>query len=109
MDVHQCINYGLYVEDYRGYRESSQGPAVSRTIAERAAARRLYTFVLKAGDVTIDDIIEVLEMTRKTAYSDAGTLVELRVLTRDEAQKAHTHTRITSVPNPRTRIHFERH
>ena len=50
----------------------------------------LYTFVLRAGEVTIDDIVDELELPRTTAYSDAGTLVDLGVLSRDETHKTHT-------------------
>lgn len=51
---------------------------------------RLYTFVLRAGEVTIDDVVEHLELPRTTAYSDAGTLVDLGVLTRNTEHKTHT-------------------
>ena len=51
----------------------------------------LYTFVLRAGEVTIDDIVDELELPRTTAYSDAGTLVDLGVLSRDETHKTHTY------------------
>ncbi|WP_186007746.1 DUF7437 domain-containing protein [Halanaeroarchaeum sulfurireducens] len=63
-------------------------------LLEEPRLARLYTFVLREGDVTIDDIIEELEMPRTTAYSDAGTLVEFGVLTRDEDQKTHTYSAI---------------
>lgn len=53
---------------------------------------RLYTFVLREGEVTIDDIVDALETPRTTAYSDTGTLVELGVLTRDEDEKTHTYS-----------------
>lgn len=53
---------------------------------------RLYSFVLQAGPVTIDDIADRLASPRTTIYSDAGTLVELGVLARNEAQKSHTYT-----------------
>ncbi len=45
-------------------------------------------------EVTIDDIVAELEIPRTTAYSDVGTLVELGVLTRDEAQKTHTYSAV---------------
>ncbi|QSG13355.1 Transcriptional regulator related to sugar-specific regulator TrmB [Halapricum desulfuricans] len=61
-------------------------------LLEEPRLARLYTFVLREGEVTIDDIVEELELPRTTAYSDAGTLVELGVLTRDEAQKTHTYS-----------------
>ena len=63
-------------------------------LLEEPRLARLYTFVLREGDVTIDDIIEELEMPRTTAYSDAGTLVELGVLTRDEDQKTHRYSAV---------------
>jgi hypothetical protein len=53
---------------------------------------RLYTFVLREGEVTIDDIVDALETPRTTAYSDTGTLVELGVLTRDEDEKTHIYS-----------------
>jgi len=63
-------------------------------LLEEPRLARLYTFVLREGDITIDDIVDKLEMPRTTAYSDTGTLVELGVLTRDEEQKTHTYSAI---------------
>jgi hypothetical protein len=67
--------------------------SVAQLLEEPRLARR-YTFILREGEVTIDDIVDELEMARTTAYSDAGTLVELGVLTRDEAQKTHTYSAV---------------
>lgn len=53
---------------------------------------RLYTHVLRGDDVTIDGIVADLDIPRTTAYSDAASLVDLGVLTRDETQKTHTYT-----------------
>jgi DNA-binding transcriptional ArsR family regulator len=63
-------------------------------LLEEPRLARLYTFTLRAGEVTIDDISEQLEMPRSTAYSDTSTLVDLGVLTRDEEQKTHTYTAV---------------
>ena len=63
-------------------------------LLEEPRLARLYTFVLREEEVTIDDIVAELEIPRTTAYSDAGTLVELGVLTRDEEQKTHTYSAI---------------
>jgi hypothetical protein len=63
-------------------------------LLEEPRLARLYTFVLRHGEVTIDDIVGTLEMPRTTAYSDTATLVELGVLTRDEAQKTHTYSAV---------------
>ncbi|WP_339105890.1 transcriptional regulator TrmB [Haloterrigena salinisoli] len=63
-------------------------------LLEEPRLARLYTFVLREGEVSIDDIVDELEMPRTTAYSDAGTLVELGVLTRNEEQKMHTHSAV---------------
>jgi DNA-binding transcriptional ArsR family regulator len=63
-------------------------------LLEEPRLARLYTFILRAGEVTIDDISEQLEMPRSTAYSDTSTLVDLGVLTRDEEQKTHTYTAV---------------
>jgi hypothetical protein len=63
-------------------------------LLEEPRLARLYTFVLREGDVTIDDIVDELGLPRTTAYSDAGTLVELGVLTRDEEQKTHTYSAV---------------
>ena len=63
-------------------------------LLEEPRLARLYTFVLREEEVTIDDIVAELEMPRTTAYSDAGTLVELGVLTRDEEQKTHTYSAV---------------
>lgn len=67
--------------------------SVARLLEEPRLAR-LYTFVLREGEVTIDGIVDKLGMPRTTAYSDTGTLVELGVLTRDEEQKTHTYSAI---------------
>lgn len=67
--------------------------SVAQLLKEPRLAR-LYTFILQEGEVIIDDIIDELEMPRTTAYSDAGTLVELGVLTRDEEQKTHTYSAV---------------
>jgi DNA-binding transcriptional ArsR family regulator len=63
-------------------------------LLEEPRLARLYTFVLREGEVTIDDITSKLEMPRTTAYSDTGTLVELGVLTRDDDQKTHTYSAV---------------
>jgi hypothetical protein len=58
---------------------------------------RLYTHVLQGGDVTIDGIVADLDIPRTTAYSDAASLVDLGILTRDETQKTHTYTALPVV------------
>ncbi len=63
-------------------------------LLEEPRLARLYTFVLREGEVTIDEIVDELEMPRTTAYSDTGTLVELGVLIRDEEQKTHTYSAV---------------
>lgn len=63
-------------------------------LLEEPRLARLYTFVFREGEVTIDDVVSKLDIPRTTAYSDAGTLVELGVLTRDETQKTHTYSAI---------------
>jgi hypothetical protein len=63
-------------------------------LLEEPRLARLYTFVLREGEVTIDDIVDELEMPRTTAYSDTGTLVDLGVLTRDDQQKTHTYSAV---------------
>ena len=63
-------------------------------LLEEPRLARLYAFVLREAEVTIDDIVAKLELPRTTAYSDAGTLVELGVLTRDEEQKTHTYSAV---------------
>jgi len=63
-------------------------------LLEEPRLARLYTVVLREGEVTIDDLVDELDMPRTTAYSDTGTLVELGVLTRDEEQKTHTYSAI---------------
>lgn len=66
-------------------------------LLEEPRLARLYTYVLRAGEVTIDDIVEELGMPRTTAYSDAGTLADHGVLTRNTEQKTHTFTAIPIV------------
>jgi hypothetical protein len=63
-------------------------------LLEEPRLARLYTFVLREGDVTIDDIVAAVEIPRTTAYSDMGTLVDLGVVTRDEEQKTHTYSAV---------------
>lgn len=63
-------------------------------LLEEPRLARLYTFILRVGEVTIDDTADQLEMPRSTAYSDTSTLVDLGVLTRDEDQKTHTYTAV---------------
>jgi hypothetical protein len=63
-------------------------------LLEEPRLARLYTLILREGDVTIDDITGELDMPRTTAYSDTGTLVDLGVLTRDEEQKTHTYSAV---------------
>lgn len=58
-------------------------------LLEEPRLARLYSFILRKGEVAIDDIVDGLAMPRTTAYSDTGRLVELGVLTRDEDQKTH--------------------
>ncbi|SEL80293.1 DUF7437 domain-containing protein [Haloferax larsenii] len=63
-------------------------------LLEEPRLARLYTFLLRAGEVTIDDITTELGLPRTTAYSDTGTLVDLGVLTRDDEQKTHTYSAV---------------
>lgn len=63
-------------------------------LLEEPRLARLYTFVLREDEATIDDIVATLEIPRTTAYSDMGTLVDLGVVTRDEAQKTHTYSAV---------------
>lgn len=60
-------------------------------LLEALRLARLYAYVLRSEDVTIDDIAADLEMPRSTAYVDTSTPVDLGVLTRDESTKAHTY------------------
>ena len=63
-------------------------------LLEEPRLARLYTFVLREEAVTIDEIVAELEIPRTTAYSDASSLVELAVLTRDETEKTHTYSAV---------------
>jgi len=63
-------------------------------LLEEPRLARLYTFVLREGEVTIDDIVADLELPRTTAYSDASTLVEHGILLRDEDTKTHTYSAV---------------
>lgn len=65
--------------------------SVARLLDDPRLAR-LYTFVLRNGPVTIDQVADRLDVPRTTAYSDAGTLLELGVATRDEDEKTHTYS-----------------
>ncbi|QKY22147.1 transcriptional regulator TrmB (plasmid) [Halolamina sp. CBA1230] len=63
-------------------------------LLEEPRLARLYTFILREGEVTIDDTTDQLEMPRSTAYSDTSTLVDLGVLTRDDDRKTHIYTAV---------------
>ena len=63
-------------------------------LLEEPRLARLYTFILREDEVTVDDVVDALEIPRTTAYSDTGTLVDLGVLTRDEEQKTHTYSAV---------------
>ncbi|WP_336326459.1 DUF7437 domain-containing protein [Halovenus sp. HT40] len=63
-------------------------------LLEEPRLARLYTYILREDEVTIDEIVAGLEMPRTTAYSDTSTLVDLGVLARDESQKTHTYTAV---------------
>lgn len=63
-------------------------------LLEEPRLARLYTFVLRDGEVTIDDMVAALDLPRTTAYSDADTLVELGVLRRDDGQKTHSYSAV---------------
>ena len=63
-------------------------------LLEEPRLARLYSFVLREGNVTIDDVVNALDLPRTTAHSDATDLVELGVLTRDETKKTHTYTAV---------------
>jgi DNA-binding transcriptional ArsR family regulator len=64
--------------------------SVARLLDEPRLAR-LYTYVLREGEVTVEDIARDLSTPRTTAYSDTGTLVDLGLLTRDDSSKTHTY------------------
>ena len=63
-------------------------------LLENPRLARLYTFVLRNGEVTIDTVVDKLDIPRTTAYSDASRLVELGVLDRDEEDKTHTYSAV---------------
>lgn len=65
--------------------------AVARLLREPGLAR-LYTYVLRAGEVTIDDIVDALNLPRARAISETETAVELGVLTRTDDQADHRFT-----------------
>lgn len=63
-------------------------------LLEEPRLARLYTYVLRTGEVTIDEIAADLDTPRTTAYSDTATLVDLGALERDDEQKTHTYTAV---------------
>lgn len=67
--------------------------SIARLLEEPRLAR-VYTYVLRTGEVTVDDVADGLDVPRTTAYSDAGTLVDLGVLTRDDERKTHTYSAV---------------
>ena len=87
--IPQYLSYELSVESCRGPRTDYQWAPVDCLAARRAAlgpALRVHPFL----KVIIDDIIAALGISQTAACSDMGTLVDLGVVTRDEAQKTHT-------------------
>jgi hypothetical protein len=65
--------------------------SVARLLDEPRLAR-VYTHTLRAGPVTVDDLVAELDLPRTTAYADTGTLVDLGLLDRDDSQKTHRFT-----------------
>jgi len=65
--------------------------AVARLLREPGLAR-LYTYVLRAGEVTIDDIVDALNLPRARAISETDTAVEVGVLTRIDDGSDHRFT-----------------
>ena len=65
--------------------------AVARLLREPGLAR-LYTHVLRAGEVTIEDIVDALNLPRARAISETDTAVELDVLTRIDDRPDHRFT-----------------
>jgi hypothetical protein len=65
--------------------------AVARLLREPGLAR-LYTHVLRAGEVTIEDIVDALNLPRARAISETDTAVELGVLTRIDDGPDHRFT-----------------
>jgi hypothetical protein len=63
-------------------------------LLEEPRLARLYTFALRHDEVTVDDVVDGLDLPRTTAYSDADTLVDLGVLTRDDSAKTHTYSAV---------------
>lgn len=63
-------------------------------LLEEPRLARLYTYVLRTGEVTIDEIAADLDTPRTTAYADTATLVDLGALERDDDQKTHTYTAV---------------
>jgi len=70
--------------------------SVARLLEEPRLAR-LYSHVLREGEVTIDEIADELDLPRTTAYSDAAELVDLGVFDRDETKKTHTYSAVSVV------------
>jgi len=77
--------------------------SVARLLDEPRLAR-VYTHTLRAGPVTVDDLVAELDLPRTTAYADTGTLVDLGLLDRDDSQKTHRFTaepiHLTATPTP---------
>jgi len=65
--------------------------AVARLLRKPGLAR-LYTHVLRAGEVTIDDIVDALNLPRARAIAETDTAVELDVLTRIDDGPDHRFT-----------------
>lgn len=82
-----------YMSETAGGPEQAVNGIISvAQLIDHPRLARLYTYVLRAGTVTVDQIGDDLDLPRTTAYADVGTLVDLGVLTRDDSQKTHTYT-----------------
>lgn len=64
------------------------------TLLESPRLARLYTFLLRAGDATVAEAVEALDLAQSTAYEDADRLGDLGLL---EASSG-TPTRYTARP-----------
>jgi DNA-binding transcriptional ArsR family regulator len=56
-------------------------------LVEEPRLAQVYTHLLRSGPTTVEGLVEELDVAQSTAYSDAGTLVELGVVTREESER----------------------
>lgn len=81
-------------EEMLGPERALRGVMSVARLVEEPRLARVYSYLIKAGVATIDEIVEGVNEPRTTVYADTRKLVELGVVTRDETHKTHSYRAI---------------